>query len=302
MPYRRKDSPVWWVSYTDANGQRVRQPTGTTNRKEAELLEAKWKLEIHRERRWGEQPLRSFGDLMLGYLRATADKRSADKDRMRTKHLRRAFGGMVMNEITPAHIRAYVDGRKSEGIGNATINRELALLSAAINYANKEWEWALPNPVKGRKLKEPEDRVRWLTTEEVEKLVRAAETEPKALHLAVFIRLALNTGCRSGELLGLEWSRVDFQGSLIYLEARHTKAGKRRSVPLNDAAGEALIDRARFRRSTALEVRGCSAGQTGCASKASNGHSQVLVAKAGLRISSHTTCGARAPHGWCRLG
>ena len=167
-----------------ANGQRVRHPTGTTNRKEAELLEAKWKLDIHRESRWDQQPSRSFGELMVGYLRATADKRSADKDRMRTKHLRRAFGGMVMNEMTPAHVRAYVDGRKSEGICNSTINRELALLSAAINCANKEWEWALPNPLKGRKLKEPEGRVRWLTTEEAEKLVTAAEAEPKAPHLA----------------------------------------------------------------------------------------------------------------------
>ncbi|MGH8510150.1 MAG: site-specific integrase, partial [Gammaproteobacteria bacterium] len=105
----------------------------------------------------------------------------------------------------------------------------------------------LPNPVKGRKLKEPEGRVRWLTTEEAEKLVTAAEMEPKAPHLAAFIRLALNTGCRSGELLGLEWTRVDFQGSLIHLEARHIKAGKRRSVPLNEGAREALIDRARFR-------------------------------------------------------
>lgn len=202
MPYRRKDSPVWWVSYTNANGQRVRHPTGTTSRKEAELLEAKWKLDIHRESRWGEQPSRSFGELMVGYLRATAEKRSADKDRMRTKHLRRAFGGMVMNEITPAHVRTYVDRRKSEGIGNATINRELALLSAAINYANKEWEWALPNPVRGRKLKEPEGRVRWLTTEEAEKLVTAAEVEPRASHLSAFIRLALNTGCRRVSCLG----------------------------------------------------------------------------------------------------
>jgi len=40
---------------------------------------------------------------------------------------------------------------------------------------------------------------------------------------------------------------VDFQGSLIHLEARHTKAGKRRLVPLNGAAREALNFRARFR-------------------------------------------------------
>ncbi len=44
--------------------------------------------------------------------------------------------------------------------------------------------------------------------------------------------LALHCGMRRGELLGLEWSRVDRSAGLIYLEAEHTKAKKRRAVPL----------------------------------------------------------------------
>ncbi|MEW6037758.1 MAG: tyrosine-type recombinase/integrase [Pseudomonadota bacterium] len=71
--------------------------------------------------------------------------------------------------------------------------------------------------------------------------------EPKAVHLSDFIRLALNTGCRAGELLGLEWKRVDLKVGLIHLEAQHTKTGKRRSVPLNQTARQAIISRARFR-------------------------------------------------------
>ena len=55
---------------------------------------------------------------------------------------------------------------KEEGVSNSTINRELALFSAAINYANREWEWNIPNVVAGRKLKEPPGRVRWITYEE----------------------------------------------------------------------------------------------------------------------------------------
>jgi len=58
---------------------------------------------------------------------------------------------------------------------------------------------------------------------------------------------ALHTGCRRGELLGLEWSRVDLKEGLFYLEGVHTKSGKRRSVPLNQVARTALINRARFR-------------------------------------------------------
>jgi integrase len=241
MPYRRKDSAVWWVSCTDSSGQRIRRTTGTTDRKEAEALEAKWKLEAHQQKHWGEKQHRTFEEVMLAYLKAYAHKRSADKDRMRTKHLRQPFAGQEMHALQASDIRRYINHRQAEGIANATINRELSLLSAAINHANTELDWELPNPVCGRKLKEPEGRVRWLTVEEAERLISVAESLPKAKYLADFIRLALNTGCRSGELLGLEWNRVDLERGLIHLEASHTKAGKRRSIPINQTARAALF-------------------------------------------------------------
>jgi len=248
MPYRRKDSPIWWASFTGPNGQRTRRSTGTTDKAEAKALEAKWKLETYRQRQGKEQPQRLFDELMLGYLKATAgEKRSADKDRMRTRHLRRHFGGRVMNSLQPTDVRGYITMRKDEAVKNATINREIALLSSAINYANREWDWELPNVAKGRKLKEDEGRTRWITREEAERLIQAAESEPKAPHLAHFIRLALNTGCRSGELLGLEWRRVSLQERLLFLESHHTKAGKRHSVPLNETSRQAIMDRLRFR-------------------------------------------------------
>ncbi len=120
-------------------------------------------------------------------------------------------------------------------------------MSAAINYARREWEWDIPNPVAGRMPREPEGRLRWITRAESEALIRAAESEEKAPHLADFIRIAMNTGCRRGELLGLEWKRVDFSNRLIYLEAMHTKAKRRRYVPINESARVALLTRMRFR-------------------------------------------------------
>ena len=152
-----------------------------------------------------------------------------------------------MNDLQPMDVREYIALRKSEGLSNATINREIALLSSAINYANREWDWELPNVTKGRKLKECEGRVRWISREQAELLIQTAQNEPKAQHLADFIRLALNTGCRSGELLGLEWQRVNLQERLLFLEAVHTKSGKRRSVPLNEMSRQAIVSRLRFR-------------------------------------------------------
>ncbi len=120
------------------------------------------------------------------------------------------------------------------------------MLSTAINYAQKEWGWEIPNPVAGRNLPEPEGRIRSITRSQANLLINAAEGEGKAPHLADFIRLGLNTGCRRGELLGLEWSRVDLDAGLITLNAQHTKTGKRRYIPLNSKAKKAISSRKLF--------------------------------------------------------
>jgi integrase len=252
MPYRPKDRqgkpcPIWWASFTDASGERIRRSTGTANRQEAAALEAKWKLEAHQEKRWGKEPERDFDSLMVEYLNAHTDKRSAGRDREITRNLRAVFRGKVLNSLGAADIRGYIEWRKTKGVAPATINRELALFSAALNFACRELEWDIPNPVSGRKLKEPEGRVRWLMRAEAVALTQAAESEPKAPHLADFIQLALNTGMRRGEMLGLEWKRVDLKAGLIHLEAAHTKAGKRRAVPLNETARSAILSRLKFR-------------------------------------------------------
>jgi integrase len=246
--YRRARSPFWYVAYTDAGGKRIRKATQTANRKEAAALEAKWKLEAHNQKHWGEAPTRTFDELMLRYLQETAStKRSAPRDVASARHLYAAFTGRDMQAIGVPEVRSYITTRKEAGVTPATINKELGLLSAAINYARKEWGWVLINPAQGRRLKEPEARLRWLTRAEAAALLRAAATIPKANHLADFITLALHTGCRRGEMLGLEWRRVDLQRGLILLESEHTKAGRRRYVPINETARAALLSRARFR-------------------------------------------------------
>ena len=119
--------------------------------------------------------------------------------------------------------------------------------SSAVNYARKEWGWQLVNPVAGIRLKEPAGRVRWLSRGDAKALISAARDLPRAPHLLDFIRLALHTGMRKGELLGLEWRRVDLHRNLVYLDAQHIKTRRRRSIPLNAEARRSLFNRARFR-------------------------------------------------------
>lgn len=185
---------------------------------------------------------------MVKYLRETeAQKRSAARDRDIAKHLTRKFRGRTLCSLCATDIKAYIEMRHKDEARDSTIHRELSLLSAAINYARREWEWEIPNPVTGRKPGQGEGRVRWITHEEAAKLIAAASAESRAPHLPDFLQLGLNTGCRSQEMLGLEWTRVDMKNRLIYLEAEHSKGKQRASVPLNKGALAAIMGRSRFR-------------------------------------------------------
>lgn len=244
MLYRRKGSPYWWASYTDAEGNRVRRSTGTTEKREAEALEAKWKLDAYQRKFWDAEPTRTFDELMLKYLQSVAgEKKSAERDVYVVKQLKPFFTGRELGTLKRSDVRAYIDKRKADGVGAATINREIGLFSAAINYARREWDWNIPNNVEGMLQKTPEGRVRSLTLAEARRLIQEAEKHTRSPLLVHFIRLALNTGCRRDEMLRLEWRRVDLRDNLIFLEGSDTKSGKRRSIPLNAEARAALLER-----------------------------------------------------------
>ena len=119
----------------------------------------------------------------------------------------------------------------------AAVNRPLALLRHLLRLAHEEWE-AIENVPRIRLEKEPQGRLRWLTQEEITRLLEArAKSKNKELRTTVIV--ALNTGLRLGELMELTWERVDLSRGVIRLEM--TKSGRRREVPLNSESYDALV-------------------------------------------------------------
>lgn len=252
MPYRQKGSPYWYAyfyRYDVKTGRRIRtrRSTETADRREAEALEAKWKAEAHQQKHWNSPVPVRVEEVLTEYLTTTASaKRSHQQDEIRAVTLVQSLIGVDAYRLGPAHVRQYITRRRSERVRDSTINRELALLSAAINTWNLGHDIDLPNPVEGRKLKEPPGRDRWITRTESRRLIEEAE-RGKSPWLADFIRIALYTGMRKEEILGLEWNRVDFGSGNIYLSGQQTKSEKPRSIPLMDIARQALAGRLQFR-------------------------------------------------------
>jgi len=172
------------------------------------------------------------------------------------------IGERTLADCTPALIAEQRDALRREPIPSqakdqgeagpehtrspATVNRYLAVLSHAFSIAAKEWGWVESNPlVKVTKMKEPRGRVRFLSDEERERFLTACrESSNRDLYPAVI--LALSTGARQQEVLGLRWGQVDFARRVATLD--ETKNGERRVLPLAGPALELLRERSKVRR------------------------------------------------------
>lgn len=115
---------------------------------------------------------------------------------------------------------------------NATVNRSMQALSHAFTIAMKEWEWLEDHPMRRiSKLSEPRGRVRFLSDDERKRLLDACQ-QSRSPHLYLIVVVALSTGARQGEILGLKWQDVDFERRIITLH--ETKNGERRILPISN--------------------------------------------------------------------
>jgi integrase len=194
-----------------------------------------------------EAQRRTLRELVERQLESVRAHRPHDYERQQS-HLgwwREKVGDYALAQVTPALIAKHRDELLEER-SPATVNRYLAALSKAFSNAVREWHWVQENPVRRvAKETEPQGRVRFLSDDERTALLAACrESDLSALHLIVL--LALTTGMRRGELLGLRWSDVDLDRRLIVLNK--TKNRERRSVPIVPEVAALLRQHAKVRR------------------------------------------------------
>lgn len=141
---------------------------------------------------------------------------------------------------------AYRDALAPRRHSPATINRYLAALSHVFTYAVKEIGWLDDNPLtKVSKEKEPRGRCRYLSESERDRLLLACrDSASPDLYDAVVI--ALSTGARQMEIMGMRWPQVDLNRRRATLE--DTKNGETRVLPLTGHALEIMEARAKVRR------------------------------------------------------
>lgn len=239
---RMKDSPPQSATFprlTDAKRWASDTESDIRHRRHFKTVEAK---------------RRTLAELLDCYIFAKlpSKKDAAQQDRQ-LRWWKTRLGHALLADLTPAALAeqrnclaAGIDQTPARPRTPATVNRYLAALSHVFTIAVKEYGWMDDNPLRRvSKGKEPRGRVRYLSHEERERLLTACRTSSNPdLYPAVV--LALATGARRMEILGLRWPQVDLNRGVITL--LETKNGERRALPISDFIQGLLKARAKVRR------------------------------------------------------
>ena len=190
----------------------------------------------------------TFADLVDRYIKAELPKYNDKEQRERKSKLlwwKDKLGVYCLADITPPVIVECRDAL-AEIRAPATVVRYLAALSHTFKIAVNEWQWIQENPTKKvTRPTEPVGRVRWLDDDERVRLLDACK-ESSSQWLYMCVILALSTGMRLNELMGLKWQDVNLKEGFLILHK--TKNGTRRRVPLSGLGLLLLNEHGKIRR------------------------------------------------------
>ena len=171
-------------------------------------------------------------------------------------HLVQFFGpDATVTDLTPHRIQQYTVWRKDGGVsgervGTSTIQRDLGMLKAVLNWACTVYEGGQPilarNPLDKIKLPREKDPKRPILDDtEIERLL--AVTPEVHASLRPLLILARRTGRRLSSILHLRWEDIDFNKRRIHWRAEYDKLRKTWAIPMDRDVYEELL---RFRKAS----------------------------------------------------
>lgn len=184
----------------------------------------------------------TLGDLLERYQRdVSPTKRGYVQEIQRIDVLRRHdLAHRTLVGLSQQDIASFRDERLQTVAASTTV-RELAILSHVVEVAIRDWGLPLNRNVV-KMVRRPiirNERSRRLQPDE-EQILLAGCDAGKTPCLKTLLIVAVETGMRRSELLGLQWSDTSHNRRVVTLHM--TKNGDRREVPLSQRAFQALMD------------------------------------------------------------
>ncbi|MFQ1700804.1 tyrosine-type recombinase/integrase [Loktanella agnita] len=228
--FQKLTSGRWQAQVSRAG---VRKSKSFVSKREAKDWAGQQEYAILNTRPEGERV--ALGDAFRRYANEVSSMKRGERwEVIRLAKLRKEpFAEIIMSDLRAADFANWRDRRLRE-VSPGTVRREMQLVSGVINQATREWGYLTENPMASvRRPAEPPSRDRLPTERELEALAISAGADlsaatARAYHAFLF---AIETGMRSGEIVGLRWDDVDLEARVAHLPI--TKNGSARNVPLS---------------------------------------------------------------------
>jgi len=155
------------------------------------------------------------------------------------RHILPLIGGMRLQDIQPAQLKQLYLSKKEEGRGARTVQMIHIVMHAVLKQAVKEGILGR-NPAAAVERPRVEQTERQILTEEQARQLVIVTT---GTHYGTLIYMALMTGMREGELLGLKWPDVDWTKGQLHVQRQlqNLKGGGSVLVPPKTKAGRRMI-------------------------------------------------------------
>jgi integrase len=257
------------ISWTDPSGTRRRK--AVYGRTKAEVQEKLRRLLTQRDQ---GRPLPGDDRLTVAaylerWLTDVAGRRVRPSTLLRyrldVQRISAALGRVRLTQLSSADVQRFLNGLSDQGLSPATVRHCRATLRAALNQA-VAWDLIPQNPAGGKRVATPavpKARVPAMTPELAEAILAAvAGTAVEGP-----VGLALRTGMRLGEVLGVSWSAIDWERGTLAVRQQLQRLGgqwrltppksdrSRRTLPLTPAA-LAVLQAERARQVQARQAAG----------------------------------------------
>lgn len=242
-----KPTGPWFIQYPDSRDSRtgkIRYKTvkASFEKKKAEKL-FRAKLDAFQEAEVSGRQVRrdmTFSELMDWGLaqEVMKIKASASDDVFRAKHLKNYFGDRLAGQITPLAVNNFrinlkqtVSEKTGKQFSGTTVNKVISL-ARRIYYLGMDEGIVTSNPFARRGVYREEPKGKYIPDEIFGKIYKHFPGDAKPIALVAYM-----TGMRLGEILGLEWDRVDMDEGCIDLSSADTKTEEPRRIYFNSSPG-----------------------------------------------------------------
>jgi integrase len=206
------------------------------NKTEARLLQGRLKAEQLQGRYFERPKVVPFRDMAKEYIdRVDTRRRRKGDDKARIDCWVRAFGDQDSKTITVRQIERELTQLANQKKAPGTIARYLVVLKAIFNNGSR-LGILKENPAS--RVQAPKVNnvlIRYLTDEQEFKLMENLPEKYRSI-----VKIAINTGCRQGELLRLRWADLDWNVGVMTIH--ETKIGESRKIPMNSIVQGVLTD------------------------------------------------------------